>query len=289
MAFNGQNLTGSIDLPVTGSYQDWQTVVAKNISLEAGTQIMRFVSETGDFNLNYLDIQPATLDPGEILFRINNGDGTLAANDGSGIDWATDTEGSPTAFVNATASGNRTNSFDDPITRSFFLPNYVPTALFPSERFSSPSISPTVPLEFDFPVAATGYYSVNLFFAEVFRDDNDRMFDISIEGELKGDDFIIHQEVGGDVAMVQSYAVEVTDGNIDIDLLPQNLLPKINAVEIIYIGQADEGTTDLTLDFTLEDKTDIDASYLIQLFGSENTDVPLYIFTPEIRVSPISY
>jgi len=282
VAFNGQNLTGSIDLPITGSYQDWQTVVAKNIPLGPGTQVMRFVSETGTFNLNYIEIQPATLDPGEILYRINSGAVTLAATDGSGIDWATDTEGSPTTFVNATASGNRTNSFDDPITRSFFLPNYVPTGLFPSERFSSPSISPTVPLEFDFPVAATGYYSVNLFFAEVFRNDNDRVFDISIEGELKEDDFIIHQEVGGDVAMVKSYAVEVTDGNIDIDLLPQNLLPKINAVEIIYIGQADEGTTDLTLDFTLEDKTDIDAPYLIQLFGSENMDVPLYIFTPEV-------
>jgi beta-glucanase (GH16 family) len=51
--FNGVNKTGNITVPNTGGWQNWTTVSAP-VSLSAGTQIMRFVSNSADFNLNYI-------------------------------------------------------------------------------------------------------------------------------------------------------------------------------------------------------------------------------------------
>ncbi len=50
--FNGVNKTGNITVPNTGGWQNW-TTVSVPVSLSAGTQIMRFVSNSADFNLNY--------------------------------------------------------------------------------------------------------------------------------------------------------------------------------------------------------------------------------------------
>jgi beta-glucanase (GH16 family) len=51
--FNGVNKTGNITVPNTGGWQNW-TTVSVPVSLSAGTQIMRFVSNSADFNLNYI-------------------------------------------------------------------------------------------------------------------------------------------------------------------------------------------------------------------------------------------
>ena len=53
--FNGVNKTGNITVPNTGGWQNW-TTVSVPVSLSAGTQIMRFVSSTNDFNINYFTI-----------------------------------------------------------------------------------------------------------------------------------------------------------------------------------------------------------------------------------------
>jgi hypothetical protein len=53
--FNGVDKTGNISVPVTGGWQNWTTVSA-TVTLSAGTQIMRFVSSTNDFNINYFNI-----------------------------------------------------------------------------------------------------------------------------------------------------------------------------------------------------------------------------------------
>ena len=53
--FNGVDKTGNINVPVTGGWQNWTTVSA-TVTLSAGTQIMRFVAGTNDFNINYFNI-----------------------------------------------------------------------------------------------------------------------------------------------------------------------------------------------------------------------------------------
>jgi len=53
--FNGTNKTGTLSVPVTGGYQSWTTVSA-SVNLEAGTQVMRVVFESGGVNLNSISV-----------------------------------------------------------------------------------------------------------------------------------------------------------------------------------------------------------------------------------------
>jgi alpha-N-arabinofuranosidase len=54
---NGVDVTGTVTVPTTGSYQKWQTVTRTNVSLPAGTHRLRFTTGTGGFNLNWLSLK----------------------------------------------------------------------------------------------------------------------------------------------------------------------------------------------------------------------------------------
>lgn len=50
---NGNNLTGPIAVPNTGSWSTW-TTVTKNVTLPQGQQVLKLVEDTGGFNINYI-------------------------------------------------------------------------------------------------------------------------------------------------------------------------------------------------------------------------------------------
>lgn len=52
---DGVDVTGSIDVPNTGGWQTWETVVVNGISLTEGEHVMRVVFETDYMNLNYME------------------------------------------------------------------------------------------------------------------------------------------------------------------------------------------------------------------------------------------
>ncbi len=54
--FNGVDVTGNVNVPVTGGWQNWTTVTA-TATLSAGTQVMRFANadSSDEYNLNYFD------------------------------------------------------------------------------------------------------------------------------------------------------------------------------------------------------------------------------------------
>jgi hypothetical protein len=58
--FNGVNKTGNITVPNTGGWQNW-TTVSTPVTLSAGTQIMRLVSNVNDFNINYIRLTATML------------------------------------------------------------------------------------------------------------------------------------------------------------------------------------------------------------------------------------
>jgi beta-glucanase (GH16 family) len=71
--FNGVNKTGDVIVPRTLGWQNWETVEA-TMTLEAGTQTMRFAPGTEGFNLNWFDITldvvadvPGQLGAGHVL------------------------------------------------------------------------------------------------------------------------------------------------------------------------------------------------------------------------------
>jgi len=65
VAFGGVNKTGSLTVPDTNGWQNW-TTVSKTVTLSTGVQIMRFYSNSADFNLNYIDITADSTVPGVI-------------------------------------------------------------------------------------------------------------------------------------------------------------------------------------------------------------------------------
>lgn len=55
LEFNGVDKTGNIIVPTTGGWQSW-TTVSTTVTLSAGKQVMRFVSDAADYNVNYFTI-----------------------------------------------------------------------------------------------------------------------------------------------------------------------------------------------------------------------------------------
>ncbi|HEY8399918.1 MAG TPA: cellulase family glycosylhydrolase, partial [Cytophagaceae bacterium] len=52
---DGQNISGSISVPNTGDWQNWQTVTVNTPTLSTGDKIMRIVMDATDFNINYVE------------------------------------------------------------------------------------------------------------------------------------------------------------------------------------------------------------------------------------------
>jgi len=51
---DGENISGNIAVPVTGGFQNWQTVSVTTPALIAGIKTLRIVMDAADFNINYL-------------------------------------------------------------------------------------------------------------------------------------------------------------------------------------------------------------------------------------------
>jgi PKD repeat protein len=54
---NGVNITGTINIPNTGGFQNWQTVTVNNIHLHEDATEIRIVFEADDINVNYIDFE----------------------------------------------------------------------------------------------------------------------------------------------------------------------------------------------------------------------------------------
>lgn len=52
---DGVNVTGAISFAATGGWQAWTTVTANNISLTAGTHIVRLAMDSSGFNVNWIE------------------------------------------------------------------------------------------------------------------------------------------------------------------------------------------------------------------------------------------
>lgn len=57
---DGQNISGSVTVPNTGGWQNWQTVNVMTPVLSAGQKVMRIFMETDGFNVNYVSFSVIT-------------------------------------------------------------------------------------------------------------------------------------------------------------------------------------------------------------------------------------
>ncbi len=103
-------------------------------------------------------------------------------------------------------------------------------SVYTAERYSMSSFSYAVP---------NGKYTVKLHFAETYEGISavgERVFSFNVEGhDFK--DFDVTARAGGVLrAYVETVAVEIKDGKLDIKFTSQVENPEINAIEIIPAG-----------------------------------------------------
>ncbi|MEL6755564.1 MAG: malectin domain-containing carbohydrate-binding protein, partial [Pseudomonadota bacterium] len=220
----------------------------------------------------------------EVLYRVNAGGSEVAATDG-GPNWTANTGvGGQTGdgFSNNTGNLSSPSAVVLQTTGDNAVPDYVPLALFDSERWDPPA---NPEMEFAFDASVSGTYTVNLFMADGFAGtaaEGARVFDISIEGILVQDDLDLIQTLGDQTGGMFSYDVEVTDGTLNIlwEHVTEN--PLINAIEIIGPAPG-PGLPEISIlgaDQTIsEDGTSVDISIAsnIQVPVGEQVDVTIEI------------
>ncbi len=187
-----------------------------------------------------------------ILYRINGGGEKI---EDEPIGWEADLtatrnhgvakKGKPSPYLTITFENEQDLTFAVPSFTGTNSTEY-PNSLFATERFSTyrNKISQT----WDFPVSVPGTYTINLLFAEVWEGSQnvrDRVFGVSIEDSTVTESLDLVAEVGWNVATVKSYDIEVTDGNIDIDLLRIVQNPAVKGIEIIGPTGANQNTPPL--------------------------------------------
>ncbi len=169
------------------------------------------------------------------IFRVNAG-GTQQSGTPN---WLADTGASPSAYVNASATGNTTYNPGVAVDVSdASIPAGTPAAIFQSERWDQAGASE---LQWNFPVAP-GTYEVRLYFAEVFSGAQaigSRVFDVAIEGTTVLDNYDVYATVGGYKGVMESFIV-TSDSNLDIDFGHVVENPAIKAIEIVELNTVNE-------------------------------------------------
>lgn len=154
---------------------------------------------------------PATAAMREIV-RIKAGI-SYPLTDAKGVTWEPDQ-----GFI----GGDTTERPDD-----MEIANTQTPSLYRSERYDMSGFSRAVP---------NGRYVVKLHFAETFDEitgPGERVFSFNVEGhEFKNFD-VFAKAGGARRAYVESIAVDVADGKLDISFTPSIQSPEINAIEII--------------------------------------------------------
>jgi hypothetical protein len=122
---------------------------------------------------------------------------------------------------------------------------------------------------YEIPVSESGTYEVTLQFAEVFQgaasqdspdsttpptdgtDENDRLFDVAVEGQTVVSSYDIFSEVGPLAATDKTYTVEVTDGTLNVDFSTVNDNAKISAIRVESLDSNQAPTVGTIVDQTV--------------------------------------
>lgn len=186
---------------------------------------------------NLITINDTTSFEPTTLYRINCGGNLVSSTDGK-IDWAADTQASPSIYNNSELAGNDTDSTVSIITDSTLTPppSYVPKAVFQTQRID---ISGQVKMEWTFDNLSNANYTVNLYFSEIDPSVTARwqhVFNVNINGSSAFNNYDPYYHTGGVYkAGYESFAVVVTNGTIEIQFFNLSNVgnPVICAIEII--------------------------------------------------------
>ncbi|GGW32907.1 malectin domain-containing carbohydrate-binding protein [Arenibacter certesii] len=183
-----------------------------------------------------------------VLHRINAGGNEVASNDSSPVNWGEDNavsgfngatqNGVPSQFVNSSVEDK---TFGVGLPGTFVNNTSYPNSIFSTERYNTLAVPNN--MQWNIPLSQ-GTYTVNLLFAEVWngaQTPGSRVFDVAIEGQVVLKDFDQTAAYGYATAGVESFVVEVNDGNLNIDFIKGVENPNIKGIEIISNGAPTSG------------------------------------------------
>jgi hypothetical protein len=230
---DGDDLTYSVEGPNFVSVTDDGTLTIEPGVDAAGTYTVAVTADDGQATATeefavYVD-EPDQ--DGEVVYAVNAGGGEFTAADGTTYQAGSSSDAladGPTYSIGQDISATE----DD--------------ALYQTERYGGEGqdAAPNVTLDIE-----NGTYEVTLQFAEIFQgvagsdapdstgpadgtNENDRLFDVTVEGEQVLTEYDIYSEVGPLNATDKTYTVEVTDGDLNVTFDAVNDNAKISAVRI---------------------------------------------------------
>ncbi|WP_336023214.1 malectin domain-containing carbohydrate-binding protein [Halobellus salinisoli] len=251
---------GEADVPVTllnstevGGYNYFvatQGEPGSDTGLDSNAVVLKYDESAGDG-----DGEPDQ--PGDVVFAVNGGGDEYTASDGTVYQADTNFDGGSTYSTTEPIDGTT----DD--------------ALYQTERYGGAPDSE--PLSYDVPLD-DGEYEVTLHFAEIYQgvadsdspdstgpddgtNENDRLFNVSVEDEQVLTNYDLFAEVGPLTATEETFTAEITDGELNLDFAATYDNAKISAIEVSE-ADADGGSGDATAsaDFAVNENSGIDAS-----------------------------
>ncbi len=233
-------------------------------------------------NFTWNVIDPSA--PNSVIYRVNTGGALTSSTDASPVDWEEDqsaanangtaSAGTPSQYVNTSAEDV---TFGAALPSGFVNNTGYPNSLFSTERYNTLPVPDN--MQWDFPLA-NGSYTVNLIFAEIWtgaQANGTRIFDVLIEGQLELDDLDQTATYGWGTAAVESFTVNVTDSNLDIDFIMGVQNPNIKAIEIISsappVNDSWTNITNVTEHTPRHENSVVQVGNRFYLFGGrENSD-----------------
>ena len=227
-----ENTNTAIEASISGSTMTISfpsTAKVANLTVQA--------TDGGNLSVDQTFTVTVTNEPEPIL-RIRANGATLAATDAPYPDWIGGLGGGAQAGTfDGIAYAVNTGQLSTQNTsgRHTSLPDYVPQGIFTNERYDAIA-GPEMEWTFGLP---DGNYLVRLYMGNGFSGTSSpgqRVFDISIEGELVQNDLDLVERFGHQNGGMIEYPVTLTDGTLNIlfEHVVEN--PLINGIEILTSG-----------------------------------------------------
>lgn len=178
-----------------------------------------------------LNVNPVILESGRVLYRVNFGGPEIIAEP---INWQADIGSTP---VYGTTYFLRTGSWSWTGTNTTSAPNN----LFGPFRYD---VAGGTEMQYAFPLSANGRYGIKLFFAERSTEvlaNLTATFNIFLENEKVLDAFNIYQ-YSQYQAVEKYFEILVSDQLLNLNFQQIVNNPKINGIEIIYLGEEKQNT-----------------------------------------------
>jgi hypothetical protein len=261
----GDSLTLSVNGPSWVSLADngdgtGTLTLAPGTSVPVGTYTVEVNASDGQANATeefavYVDEPDQN---GEVVVAVNAGGGEVTAGDGT---------------VYEADSANQYFTGGSTYSTSQTIDGTDDDTLYQSERYGD--------FSYEIPVSEEGTYEVTLHYAEVFQgaasqdspdstgpndgtNENDRLFDVAVEGQTVVSSYDIFSEVGPLAATDKTYTVEVTDGTLNVEFSTVNDNAKISAIRVESLDSNQAPTIDAIADQTVTEgetlEVDVNAS-----------------------------